>query len=516
MNRQCISHIVRLRRAAAREDGFHLAWALPLVIFCAGMLGLAVDIAHLYRKQLRLQRATDAAAVGAGGLVGRPSTSAQALDVARQLAAENLVLMGERPDLSRISSAYSVSDGTKMTVSGAIDAPSILLKLVPGMPRINSVDAHSSIISRPAVVSLVLDITGSMDEVTPAGSCGSVSSCRVNSGSTGGSSLCSAVGCSNTKFQKLRVAAKNFLNSFEEHYDAVALVPFASMAGYSTVARPSTSAWNSFAGHLSWETSSWWELPAQNVTRTMTDRFLGDNGTATDYRTVVDQFVTRPGTNQFAGLELGRQEILSYLASHPELDRARRAIVLITDGAPTVSRSIWNTSPEVKELTCGTGTPPPVSSCAIADVSANPLSPYLGCAYSIASDPTDEEALKATYLNSILSADLSRLHGITLYVVGIGDLGGTTPAADPYENISDGSSLKQNLLQRIANFRQTMPANGRDDFGCSVPTLATYNTPPAPGAQTPLLGTYQQVINPSDLDSVLQKIGQQIRGRLVE
>lgn len=221
-----------------------------------------------------------------------------------------------------------------------------------------------------------------------------------------------------TKIENLKSAAKSFVNQFSETDDQIALVSYSTRG---TVRKPMQNAF---------------------VKR--------------DLNAIIDGLSAGGFTNISEGVRLCGNEI--DLAYNPST--ARKALVVISDGAPTTNGS----------GSCGNGSYP--------------------CA--------------GLYTDAIQESDTVRQRSKpTFYAIGLGV--GNGIINDPYQNANDSNSLKPILLRRVVNDRN---AGALDPSFPQVPNFAQISADPQ--------GQYFETPNAEDLERLLLTIGKSIKARLVK
>ncbi len=569
-----------------RESGFSILWISILLTLVIALFGIAMDSANLYRAKMRLQRAVDAGVVTATTTLRFPNGNVTAAAMAEQIALENLVINGE--DTSRLASLSATSpvagDPNRVSLQGTLNVANLFLNMLPQGPRIARVASSASAVARPTIVSMVIDVTGSMDLIVsktpdPLASAAEQAQCLSYSGycqdypfsewanyttsgalvdpahageAAGGHNgyntqrFCSQSVCDKgsamsggvgsfpctyviaptctvkTGFMYVREAAKSFISSLAEGRDAIGLVPFSKVAGvspYSGSLNPSGSsaigahnhpgmhrAMNSGTMTAQWPLPSWyptayadsvWDadswVPQQNIPRPITLAFKTtlisnpyyqvspvpaadplEPAQLTGYGAIIDQLTTRPTTNAFAGLQLGYNQILTFIndPANVSFRSARKIILFLTDGMPNSGGGNQD------GIACVPGTGTAAPTCSLTDAACAGDSP------------------KAS---AIFQADLARALGIEVWAVGI--------------NIPEA----EGLLRRIAN---AAPRGGvAEPTYCNVSSFASYNTGSAYGVTFPTpppIGLYGDATNPQDLQSILNALAKNVRGQLVQ
>jgi hypothetical protein len=200
-------------RTQNRENGVFIPLFAGILIAFIFIVGLAVDTVNLLLAQQRLQRAVDAASLGATYRL-RHESNATVESIARQIVADNLNRMGLAFDPTAFAVNVTPTIAPRQVeVTGSIDIDLIILDWIPGFPHDSPVGAEATAESLTAMVSIVLDTSNSMNATTacPSGTCSNLS--------------------------LLKDAAKSFVDLFGAD-DSLALVTFNSSA---TVRYPMTT-----------------------------------------------------------------------------------------------------------------------------------------------------------------------------------------------------------------------------------------------------------------------------------
>ena len=419
--------------------------------------GFSLDTANLLLKKSHLQRALDAGAIAGITRYDSGDNSGTIATTAQEMALYNLQEMG-LPN-AEVAANFAVDQDQVATLSlnGSVNTSTLFMRLIPGAGLGTVVTAASSTARRnPAIVSLVLDVSGSMAPNITA----------------------------------LRKAANDFVDSFENGLDQMAIIKFSDRASVIAAMAPvdKTSLHAKING-------------------------LGAGG----------------WTGTAEGVVLGRKELEK--VANPA---AVRAMLLFTDGAPNVIRPIFtdgnsaflpknypSSGPQNYDYyaylnTPLGGTPRPeihhpqtlaevctnarrIEQC-LNSFAYNDSRGNLGHFAHITSLVSPyTEMKKEAYDLAILETDYAKSDGITIYTVGLGLEAPNT--GDPYQNVNEIQRLKPIFLRRLAND----PASATDP---SFPNLPANNSHP--------VGTYLQTPNPSDLTNLFKTIAQKIKLRLIQ
>lgn len=288
-------------RNAEREQGFVFVFLSIAIVTLLMMMGLAADSARLYLDSMRKQRAADAGTVAGTFKIAQlrnvPEVTKKAIieDIAKQVSEDNFSLnrvpFNPEERALHFSSSFNPNDNGVMSVTSTVRSQTetiIIGKWVGGRDNW-MIEEKAKGIRRPVAVTLLLDVSGSMD--WPA---------RAN---------CSECG---TKMEALKVAAKGFVAGLDPAIDRVSITTYSD---HSTILYP--------------------EVPQ--------DR----NGINTDkVNSIINSLQPQGWTNVHHGLWNASIE-----ANHESLPAgALRVIILVTDGAP--NRSLRSTeNPEYDPVT---------------------------------------------------------------------------------------------------------------------------------------------------------------------
>ncbi|MCO6432535.1 MAG: TadE/TadG family protein [Deltaproteobacteria bacterium] len=423
-----------INKRRSSQSGYFLALGAIVVAALFILVGLAADSAQLYRARLRLQRAYDAGAI-AGSKVSGTVNVDRGPFIAEQVTRINLEAMGYDPGDFQVNAFWADgADKSIMHVDGNVSLPLWFMRIVPSMTSHESVETSARAASKRSVVVLVLDVTGSMNELA-----GGV-----------------------RKLDALKTAAKNFINLFEPGYDYMAIVKFSELA----------------------------DIPPG---ADMTSNF-------SHFGSIVDTLSAGGFTNTQLGLWLAEHTMKNALIARPDLTAAHKAIVLVTDGAPTHS---CNSLVEI-------------------DPALDPHNRPYDCQLFTVPKHRDN------YDRALLQADAVRASsGVAIYTIGIGALRGRRlpdgsgyatdlERDDAYQDYRDEVSLKSNFLRRIAN---VAPPNNTEPvhyFRSGILNNAQYN--PAlvpPGHPAPARGLYLATSRADELNALFQTIGSSLKGRLI-
>jgi Flp pilus assembly protein TadG len=422
------------------SEGFILPMAGLLIVACIAVYGLAIDLTRVYITKNRLQRAVDAGAVSGSRLIGTGS-NAMTLDIARDFALQTIRLTGHETENLNVESRWQ--DGEKQTevfVSASVTIPNIFLRFIPSFPKVSTVSADSVATTKMTIICLLVDVSNSTKDIS----------------SSNGRS----------KNEDIKASVKEFLNLFQEENDYIGIVTFA--------------------------TDIITTLP-------MTTQFR-------EYLDDVDTMNYQPpdtgSTNTEFGLKKCREELFSLPAEI--LETANKSVVIITDGAPTVSCDNEN---EYQE-----------NECEITKSSGEKI-PY-------------DRAIRIA--DDIRSADNL---GIAVSAVVVGEFTGNKSMdaeelerVDAYQGLwnsylidPNGSSaedkitpVKTNFLRRLVN---VPPLNGVEpvNYFEGGETFETQNfndyNAANPGVRQ---GLFYYTDDTSELSDIIRQIGLSMKGRLIK
>jgi Flp pilus assembly protein TadG len=149
---------------ACRERGVYLIMGSALLVFLFAILGFAIDQGQVSVSQSRLQRAVDAAVFVSGDLL-RSGSEEEVRELAEAVVRDNLSLLGAKAPAkgsATVDVRYAGGASKVGFVEGKLPVPLVVLGFVPGLRQTSLVSARAQIVARRVVVSLVLDVTGSM------------------------------------------------------------------------------------------------------------------------------------------------------------------------------------------------------------------------------------------------------------------------------------------------------------------------------------------------------------------
>jgi Flp pilus assembly protein TadG len=426
--------------------------------------GISVDTAHVFLKKSRLQRTVDAAAMAGIARYDSGVTNAGEVEAqTEQMARYNLLQMNvKESEIQSVTAELTVDANqvAEIALDCRISIPTFFLRLIPGANLDNiTVNTVSTSKRNPAVISLVLDVSGSM-------------SCNG--------------GCP-SKFQALKDAAHAFVDSFEEGLDQMAVISFSTTA---TVRQPMAivnranlhtvinslvaSGWTNISEGVS---AGRIQIESANNPEAVEALLLFTDGAPNHFRAIFTNAKTgagKPPKNYPPG---GPFVWWDYILAIPENPMVVKRPVTLAGVCSGTSSSISN---------C-------FNSLAYRD-SREVVRPGSGL-INMSSETT---MLKETYHLAIVEADYGKADGTTFYSIGLGTQ--ATEGADVYQSITNYSNIKSYLLKRIAN----------DPAGVSDPQFPSLPEDPSHPA-----GIYFQTPDPNDLVELFQAVAKRIRLRLL-
>lgn len=267
------------------DSGAILALGAIVLFALLLALGMGIDAGNLFLAKERLQRATDAAALKGIELVGTMSDN-QAKATSAQIAANNIskditkMNIDAWNPLTAITTQIISSTSTVFRVDGQIDVKPFLMRSLGVSPNTYQITATSIAQRNKVAVSLVLDISDSMDCPADGSLCYFFPffDCQATPNLSS---------CKPTKLDHLKVATKQFLQQ-------LAGVSYLSIVTFNS----------NVAGFYSGDIAS-----------------LDINS--------IDTLVADGGTNIAGGLNKATNDLLS-VSGNPQ-----KYIILVSDGAPT-------------------------------------------------------------------------------------------------------------------------------------------------------------------------------------
>ncbi len=478
--------------------------ALTTVILMA-LTGLSIDIANLFIKKTRLRIAVDAGSIaGITSLVARISQTgndvlgmATAEAASNEMVAYNLKQMGiAASDIKEIISTAAVDSASRemtLTVNASINVKTLFMGLIRSPNPSSTINAQSVAKRNPALISLVLDSSGSM---------------------------------SGTKIADLKTAAGAFVDTFLENVDQMAVIKF-NYKG--TVIHPMDVIRQSGANSKATIKNQINALSAADDTNIAEGLQIG--------RTQIENAVNN-AQNAVKAIVIMTDGAPTTIRGHFLKPRATKP-----SGAPTTWQPLGqnpagsglydyyaqtDSDDNVLNKDAGNVLPPPTEHCSDhlpnAPIGiANCLNDYsyldskgvqrgkddAGSTITNLSNSGQSEIEKEAYDLAAIEAGYAKNSkiaanptdtGITIYAIGLGVESGNK--IDPYQDVNDTGTIKSILLRKIANdpLSSGDPAfPGQNKFESSQPS-----------------GLYLQTPDSSKLTSLFLTIARRIQIRLVK
>ena len=340
------------------------------MVFMFAMSGLAVDSARGYLTRLRLVRAVDAAALTGARTLRSGAT------VAQEQATAAAYANGVAPSLDgatlNMSVAIDANGESTFEVTAVRTIPTTLMRLL-GVDHI-TVRANSVAAVPPVDLVLVIDQSGSLGTVGA--------------------------------WNDLQIAAKEFIQYFDDDVDQLGLVSFQTRAA---------------------------------------DRFQIAHGFRTALASTIDGMSSAGWTNYGEGLRLAHQQITSAAVRQ----RSAKVVVFFTDGRPTAFRGtiggrdrIMATAQELPPQRLGGYYNNPDALPIDGNASTSGCRGYTYC--STWTEQPAPQAVAADALNHNIGRQVAsqiRGEGVLLYTIGLGNTAYSDPAFQP----------NQNFLRELAN-----------------------------------------------------------------
>lgn len=287
------------------------------------VLGLAIDAANLYHAQRVTQNAADAGALAgmahyatafrtAVTAVAPLSLSRAAEDTANAIARQNLSIYGYALSTqATFTSGSGPSADRTLQVTTEVPRNLFLLNFFPGIGSSRTVHAATTVKIKPAVVILLLDVSGSM--VCPAaGDC----SCLDDADP----SDCGPV----RKIEKLIQAVNDFTVAFDPSFDRIAVIPFRTGANLAVELQ---------------DTRGFDKDEIDNSLNSLSPLFARD---------ALGNF-SYGATNPSDAFIQAIQHLNNKAVGAPEIGQLRTSYVLFSDGAPSAGR-LWFSPPQDPSL----------------------------------------------------------------------------------------------------------------------------------------------------------------------
>ncbi len=555
--------------------------------------GLVMDAANLYRAQLQLQKSVDAAVLaGIGASIlehqqfaaaGSEKTAVE--QRARDVLNENLAISGLSLKTAAGNPQITFDVNTEtLSVQGISTINYLLMDAVPffilGLANTGfsgDISARASARRVEANVSLVLDVSDSM-ECPGAGACTCKTDQRTNTCAQD-----AAAASVNQRITDLQNAVGAFVNEFDEQRDRISLIPFNIVAQTRVPMRDKKDANTALRrGFVSSDFTDVLPLLAVTSNTNHCDALFRayedaraahiiDNTDPADDEEIAYLFFT-DGAPTAARLllgspestlaqnvtSLGNYDYLHFTISHvgrdalgnvQRFDLPSRLIpwssmIGIGASASTLNNSagaavcnIYGDAATDAYLAPVTF-PPDLSdftdmlSQCITDFGFHmprKVLPEYGTNYGPGKAKPFSSWREQYYNCAVQASDFVREHRGTVYVVGLGPQAPAATSADPYQDVNDALSRKDNLLVRMARDKETRAANESSFpnflFG-EKPSAGT--PPPFPVAESAKwdsfaaqknnarYGRYSHATNSSELTRFFLYMAAKIKLRLIQ
>ncbi len=419
--------------------------------------GVSVDSAHLFLSKAKAQRAVDASAMAGitryeNGITDSNQIRASALKMAQY----NLNQMGiSGSEIKNLDANLNVDSNrvARLTINSTINVPTFFMRLIPAA-GLDTITIHVKSTSKrnPAVISLVLDTSGSMD---------------------------------GSKIQALKNAANAFVDSFEDGLDEMAIIGFSYRANllsamapvnktslHSVINRLAADGWTNIAEALAMGRK---QIEATNNPDAIKAILLFTDGAPNNYRAY---FINgkNPLTKNYPSVNPQYYDYIIYAANSPRQAVTPSSLsVKCSAGSSSFTNCFNNFAYKDSRMVTRAG------SSAISLSNSNTSIP------------------KESYHLGIIESDYAKTDKVIIYTIGVGTQAAQN--ADPYQDVNDEQSLKSYFLRRVAND----PASRNDP---PFPNLPNNPTHPA--------GIYFQTPNPNDLVDIFKTVARKIKLRLIE
>ncbi len=424
------------------------------------LIGFAVDTANLLLKKSHLQRALDAGAIAGITRYAKGDAQGTIATTAQQMALYNLQQMGFSPaQITSVTANLTVDPNTgtaTLSANGTLTTNTLFMRLIPGAGLATVTTAGTSTAQRnPAIISLVLDVSGSMGPF----------------------------------LNDLRDAANDFVDFFEDGIDKMAIVKFDRTATVIAAMAPVNksdlhAAINDPINGLVIGSGTGISR-AVVVGRTQLESVAASSNAV---RAMV--FFTDGAPNVIRGT-FTNGNVANLPHNPPASPNYDYAVYFYTARVemhnPTTLTEVCTRATPLRLISqC-------LNSYAYLDSKGNP-----GHYAHIPNLSATSEMRKENYDLAVIESDYVKSAGTTVYSIGLGTEAAVT--SDPYQNVAEDFRLKSVLLRRMAND----PVSASDP---QFPGLPSNNTHPK--------GTYLQTPNASELKSLFQTIAQKIKLRLI-
>ncbi len=420
--------------------------------------GVGVDSANVFLKKFQAQRAVDASAMAGIARYDNGVTDITTIqNAAVQIAKYNLHQMGvSDSEITNLNATLAIDANRVATlkIDNAIKVPTFFMRFIPGA-GLGTVTINTKSSSRriPAVISLILDTSGSM-----AGS----------------------------KIQALKDGANAFVDSFQDNIDQIALINFGYSAKLSKAMAPIKK--TSLHPIINALSADGWTNTAEAVAMGRKQVELADIPTAQVHPVKAIVLFTDGAPNTLrAFFTNAKQPPLT--KNYPATSPKYWDYTVYTADSP---RKVVN--PVTLSTVCST-----LTNCfkTFAYLDSREISRPNSSSVSLSSSNT--QVIKESYHLPIVETDYAKAEGITVYTIGLGTQ--ASEGIDPYQDVNDQEKIKSYFLRRLANAPE----------GVNDPPF-----PNLPKDSSHPVGIYFQTPAPSDLVNLFQAVARRIKLRLVE
>ncbi len=440
------------------EKGQAILFASFFTIALLIVGGVSVDSAHLFLSKSKAQRAVDASAMAGITQYENGITNAdQIKESTEAMARFNLSQMGiAESEIESLDADLNVDENqvARLTINSTLNVPTFFMRLIPaaGLDTI-TIRVKSASKRNPAVISLVLDTSGSMD---------------------------------GSKIQALKTAANAFVDSFEDGLDEMAVVGFSNRADllspmalvnkaalHTVINQLNANGWTNIAEAASMGRK---QIESTNNADAVKAILLFTDGAPNTYRAYFINGKQPPLVKNYPSSNPQYYDYIIYSANSP-----RQVIV-----------------PQTLAVKCSANSSSFLSCFNNFGYKDSRMNTRVGSA-TISLSNSNTAVIKESYHLGIIETDYAKSEGITLYTIGLGTQ--AAQGSDVYQNVNDHQKIKSYFLKRVAND----PAGNNDPAFQNLPNNSSH---PA--------GIYFQTPNPADLVNIFQTVAKRIKLRLIE
>ncbi len=419
--------------------------------------GVSVDSAHVFLSKSKAQRAVDASAMAGitqyeNGITDPVQIKAGAEKMARfNLNRSNI----KDSEIEILSASLNVDANrvARLTVNGTIKSPTFFMRMIPG-PALDTVTIRVKSTSKrnPAVISLILDTSGSMD---------------------------------GSKIQALKNAANAFVDSFENGLDSMAIVGFSYRANLlSQMAPVNKTALHNIINSVS--ADGWTNI---SEACSMGRKQIENTNNPDAVKAIL--LFTDGAPNAYRAYFLNGKNPLT--KNYPTVNPQYYDYIIYANESPR--RVIVPSNLSVK---CSAGSSSLSNCFNNFGYKDSKMNTRVSSA-TISLNNSNTAISKESFHLGIIETDYAKGEAITMYTVGLGTQ--ATQGADVYQDVLDDQKIKSYFLRRVAND----PAGKNDPVFPNLP-----NNPAHPA------GIYFQTPNPADLVGMFQTVAKRIKLRLIE